>query len=84
VLRQAQLRGTFVLVPTGFDGLFQTFDIADVNWAASVGDSDLRITGSGTYKVGGEVALQQQLALDLKVGAPTRSPRGQALRYSRE
>jgi hypothetical protein len=68
VLRQAQVRGTFVLVPTGFDGLFQTFDIADVNWTASVGDSDLRITGSGTYKVGGEVALQQQLALDLKVG----------------
>ena len=68
VLEQAQVRGTFVLVPTGFDGLFQTFDIADVNWTAAVGDSELRITGSGTYKVGGEVAVQQQLALDLTVG----------------
>jgi len=68
VLEQAQVRGTFVLMPTGFDGLFQTFDIADVNWTASVGDSELRMTGSGTYKVGGEVAVQQQLALDLTVG----------------
>jgi hypothetical protein len=39
--------------------LFQTFDIADVNWTASVGDSELRMTGSGPYKVGGEVAVQQ-------------------------
>ena len=68
VLEQARVRGTLVLVPTGFDGLFQTFDIADVNWTASVGDSEVRMTGSGTYKVGGEVAVQQQLALDLTVG----------------
>jgi len=68
VLEQAQIRGTFVLVPTGFDGLFQTFEIADVNWTAALGDQELRITGAGIYKVGGEFAIQQQLALDLTVG----------------
>ncbi len=62
------VRGTFVLTSTGFDGLFNTYAVTDVNWTATVGGDDVRITGSGTYRVGGEVAVQQQLALDLRVG----------------
>src|ERR1035441_6694879 len=30
--------------------------------------SDIIVTGSGTYKVGGEVAFLQELALDLQLG----------------
>lgn len=69
VLLAGGVRGTFVLTPTGFDGLFNNYAVTDVNWTATEGDDDVRITGSGTYKVGGEFAVQQQLTLDLTVGA---------------
>src|SRR5438093_6915238 len=62
------VKGTFVLTPTGFDGLFNTYAVTDVNWLVSIGGTDTIVTGSGTYKFGGEFALQQQLSLDLQVG----------------
>jgi hypothetical protein len=68
ILAEVPVRGTFNLIPAGFDGLFQNYKITDVNWTVSLGDPELRITGSGTYKVGGEFALQQELSLDLLVG----------------
>jgi hypothetical protein len=61
-------RGTFRLTPTDFDGLFQHYDVTDVNWTVASGDPELRVTGTGTYKVGGEFAVMQQLELDLYVG----------------
>ena len=63
------VKGTFVLTPTGFDGLFDTYAVTDVNWLVSIGGTETTVTGSGTYKIGGEFALQQQLTLDLQVGA---------------
>ena len=68
MFQKTGVRGTFVLTPTGFDGLFNTYAVTDVNWIVASGDHELRVTGSGTYKVGGEFAVQQELALDLKVG----------------
>jgi len=62
------VRGTLVLAASGFDGLFNNYTVTDVNWTVNLGDQALRVTGSGTYKVGGEFAVQQQLGLDLKVG----------------
>src|SRR5204863_473759 len=62
------VKGTFVLTPTGFDGLFNTYAVSDVNWLVSIGGTNAIVTGSGTYKFGGEFALQQQLSLDLQVG----------------
>lgn len=67
-LVQGAMRGTFVLTPAGADPLFQHFNVTDVNWTVALGNPELRITGSGTYRIGGEVALQQQLELDLTVG----------------
>src|SRR2546425_7958178 len=61
------VKGTFVLTPTGFDGLFDTYAVTDVNWLLSIGGSNTTATGSGTYKIGGEFALQQELPLDLQV-----------------
>jgi hypothetical protein len=63
------VKGTFVLTPTGFDGLFNTYAVTDVNWVVSIGGTDMIVTGSGTYKIGGEFALQQELSLDLQVGS---------------
>jgi len=68
VLIDTPADGTLVLTPAGFDGLFNNFKVTDVNWIVSINGTDTFVTGSGTYKVGGEVALQQELTLDLKVG----------------
>jgi len=68
VLINTEAVGTLVLTPAGFDGLYNTFKVTDINWIVSINGTDTFVTGSGTYKVGGEVALQQELTLDLKVG----------------
>src|SRR5205809_7154373 len=68
ILVGTDVRGTFVLTSTGFDGLFNTYAVTDVNWSVASGDEELRVTGSGTYKVGGGLAVQQELALDLRIG----------------
>lgn len=62
------LRGTFVLTRLSPDPLFDNYDVTDVAWEVPRQDSLLRITGSGRYRIGGEVAIQQQLTLDLTVG----------------
>ncbi|HEU5181702.1 MAG TPA: hypothetical protein VFW45_13005 [Candidatus Polarisedimenticolia bacterium] len=60
-------RGTFVLRFTGSDPLYDNYRVEEVNWTVTVPGQEIRVTGSGTYRVGGEVALQQQLILDLSV-----------------
>ncbi len=67
IMIAAPVKGTFVLTPTGFDGLFTTYAVTDVNWLVSIGGTETTVTGSGTYKIGGEFALQQQLSLDLQM-----------------
>src|SRR5690242_9556719 len=62
------VKGTFLLTPTGFNGLFDTYAITQVNWLTSINGTNQIVTGSGTYKIGGEVALQQELSLDLQLG----------------
>jgi len=68
VLFQA-LRGTFELKHVGFDGLFENYTVSSVQWSLPEATTPVAIRGKGTYKVGGEVAVQQQLILDLTVGA---------------
>src|SRR5438105_8558255 len=60
--------GTFVLTPIGFDGLFYQYSVKAVNWVLSISGNATTVTGNGTYKIGGEVALQQELSLDLQLG----------------
>src|SRR5436190_9572177 len=57
IMMAVPVKGTFVLTPTGFDGLFNTYAVTDVNWLVSIGGSNITVTGSGTYKIGGEFAL---------------------------
>jgi hypothetical protein len=57
--------GTFVMTPAAPDPLFQVYDITNVNWL--VPGLNYRVTGSGTYRIGGEFARMHQLQLDLKV-----------------
>jgi hypothetical protein len=68
VLVSTDAKGTFVLTPAGFDGLFNNYKVTEVDWIVSINGTDTLVSGSGTYKVGGEFALQQELSLDLMVG----------------
>jgi hypothetical protein len=59
----APITGTFHLTRTTPDPLFQNYVISDVQWTSSGRD----MTGGGTYRFGGEVALQQEMVLDLTI-----------------
>jgi len=63
------LQGTFQLKHVGFDGLFDNYDVTNVQWTSPNGSSGVNITGSGRYRVGGEVAVQKQMVLDLRFGS---------------
>jgi hypothetical protein len=67
------LQGFFILLED--KGLpaspFRDFEVNDVQWSVELGGRTVAITGSGHYRLGGEVALTQQLMLDLQVdGGP--------------
>jgi hypothetical protein len=67
ITEQMPLVGTFKLSRVGFDGLFQVYSISDVSWDVNSSYLPLHVSGSGTYRVGGEFALMHRLELDLKV-----------------
>ncbi len=71
VMEQGSEEGTFVLTPSGSTGLFKNFAVSEVNWTVTLPSGPIRVTGSGTYKVGGGVPVQQDLSLDLVVGSNT-------------
>src|SRR5438034_10247218 len=62
------IRGTYTLALDHVDPLFTWSRVEKVNWVVALGGVDTRVTGSGTYRVGGEVALQQQMKLTLTIG----------------
>jgi hypothetical protein len=68
---QQPMQGTFQLLKTGVDPLFTDYSVLDVRWALPNEPKNVTITGSGTYRVGGEFAVQHQMTLDLSVaGGP--------------
>jgi len=69
MLDEQPIEGTFTLADRGFDGMYQTYDFTDVRWTVPLPDTVLQITGSGTYRRGGEFAATHQLQLDLAVGS---------------
>jgi hypothetical protein len=71
VLFSNGLKGTFDLRDVGFDGLYENYEVLNVRWTVPDTTTNLSIQGSGTYRVGGEVAVQQQMKLDLTVGGGT-------------
>jgi hypothetical protein len=69
-MEEAPVRGTFRLSPSSVDPQFAHYDVTQVDWNVHRSDgSVLAVMGSGTFKIGGEVAVQEQLALDLVVGS---------------
>lgn len=61
--------GIFLLTPAGSDPLFTHYSLDEISWTTfdSKGGIVHKITGKGTYRFGGEVALTQQIILDLNI-----------------
>jgi hypothetical protein len=64
---QQPLSGDFVLVKLPPNPLFQQFAVVNINWMAAPPLASIPIHGVGFYKVGGEVAVQQEMSLELAV-----------------
>lgn len=69
VLIVSPVKGTFSLRRTSVDPLFTTYEVSDVRWTLPDATNPVSIRGSGTYRVGGEFAVQEQMVLDLTIGA---------------
>lgn len=65
-------QGTFSLTLTNPGPLFDTYAVTLVDWTATLPTGTRVISGSGTYMIGGEVAVQHRMQLDLIIdgGAP--------------
>lgn len=62
-------RGTFRLDRADGAPSFEHYRITEVNWQVALGDEDVRVTGSGSYQVGGLGPVpRQRLLLDLTIG----------------
>jgi hypothetical protein len=62
---QVPLRGTFSLRLLTQNPLFSRYAIEDIQFTAR--GRDYRVTGSGTFQIGGEVALVQEMFLQVQV-----------------
>src|SRR5881628_980255 len=67
VLIRGPLAGTFTLVFVSDDGLNAYYQVQDARWKFGTDTGDVQVIGSGTYRIGGEVAVTQRLQLDLSV-----------------
>jgi hypothetical protein len=48
--------------------LFQQYAAVKINWLAAPPPASISVEGAGFYKIGGEVAAQQEMSLELSVG----------------
>jgi len=63
------IHGTFRLTPTDSSPLFDDYTVSNVDWTVTQPDgTTIPIVGSGTFRYGGEVAITEELSLDLVVG----------------
>lgn len=61
------MRGTFQLVFREENPLFRTYDVQDLVFHAQAGASQYKVTGSGTYEIGGEVAVVHRMDLKAQI-----------------
>jgi hypothetical protein len=62
------LTGTFRLTRLAPSPLFDQYSVTDVLWSSAGRD----MTGTGTYRAGGEVALTQEMVLDLDIAGTSK------------
>jgi hypothetical protein len=62
------VQGSFTLVPGGVDPLFEHFTIRGLLLGGGVAGISYQVTGAGTYRRGGEVAIVEEMTLAVTVG----------------
>lgn len=67
---QEPMRGGFDLVLMEENPLFSRYLLRDINLTSSLSGFARKITGHGSFQIGGEVALRQQMTLELTVQSP--------------
>src|ERR1051326_3359848 len=66
------LGGSFFITLDHSDPLFDYYRLSGINWVGNLSSgAGVHLTGSGTYRIGGEVAVVQQMELDLVVNGTT-------------
>jgi FlgD Ig-like domain len=65
---EGPLSGTFSFRESHRDPLFTYYDVLGVSWKFDDAGQVVAVTGSGSYRRGGEVADSEQLSLDLSFG----------------
>jgi hypothetical protein len=63
----APASGSFLLTLVNSNPLFDEYSITLVDWVAVSGASEFVVSGSGSYRIGGEVAITQYMTLDLVI-----------------
>src|SRR5437773_9517885 len=76
IILSGPMKGSFTLYRTSVDPLFTHYALLNIMWEYPAGDSAtarlIKITGKGTYDIGGEVALTQRMTLDVSFdGGPS-------------
>lgn len=61
------MRGTFQLAFREENPLFTTYDVQELAFHAPTGTSTYKVSGAGTYEIGGEVALVQRMQLNVQI-----------------
>jgi len=62
------LGGTFTLVDLAPTPLFSEHALVNIKWLAAAPPQSIPVVGAGFYRLGGEVAVQQEMSLELAVG----------------
>ncbi|MBI3852660.1 MAG: hypothetical protein HY298_20575 [Verrucomicrobia bacterium] len=61
------MRGTFSLALVDQNPLFSTYEVRDISFKAGNSGWQYTVTGCGFYKIGGEVAVQQEMTLQVQI-----------------
>lgn len=61
------MRGTFQLAFREENPLFRTYDVQELVFHAQTGATTYKVTGAGTYEIGGEVALVHRMQLNAQI-----------------
>jgi hypothetical protein len=67
VMLTEPVSGTFLLTPSVASGFSTIFTVTEVRWSIANNGTNMSVTGSGTYYLGGEPAPQQELSLYLQI-----------------
>src|SRR5690348_14609408 len=59
------MRGTFSLALVDQNPLFSTYEVRDISLKAGYSGWQYTVTGGGFYRIGGEVAVQQEMSLQV-------------------